>query len=119
MTVQDRREFLLEGGKILVLTGAAAAALPHILEGTPEKAPGYDTSRHWWAMAVDIERCIGCGGCVRACKAENGVPLLPTYFRTWVERYRVRGEHAEHPEVDSPNGGFDGFAELSGSEEGA
>ena len=66
-------------------------------------------------MAIDIDRCIGCGSCVRACKAENDVPLEPLYFRTWVERYRVPPidaralESETHPEVDSPNGGYDGF----------
>ena len=119
MTTSDRREFLLGAGKMLIMTGAAAAALPHILEGTPEKAPDYEMTRHWWAMVIDVEKCIGCGGCVRACKAENGVPLMPTYFRTWVERYRVLEGHAEHPEVDSPNGGFDGFPMLSGAEGGS
>ena len=36
------------------------------------------------------EKCIGCGSCVRACKAENGVP--DGFFRTWVERYLVSPE---------------------------
>src|SRR6185503_12542527 len=69
----------------------------------------YDSAQHWWGMVIDIEKCIGCGSCVRACKEENGVSPEPYYFRTWVERYRVRGESMEHPEVDSPNGGADGY----------
>ena len=35
MTTSDRREFLLGAGKMLIMTAAAAAALPHVLEGTP------------------------------------------------------------------------------------
>lgn len=27
-----------------------------------------------WAFTVDLERCVGCMGCVIACKAENGTP---------------------------------------------
>lgn len=34
---------------------------------------------------VDTTKCIGCGGCMLACKNENDVP--DDQFRTWVERY--------------------------------
>jgi Fe-S-cluster-containing dehydrogenase component len=46
---------------------------------------------------------------VRACEEENDVPT--GYFRTWVERYHIKDWEAEQPEVDSPNGGHDGFPE--------
>ncbi len=39
-------------------------------------------------MGVDVDKCIGCNRCVEACKAENGVPDEPFYFRTWIERYQ-------------------------------
>ena len=35
-----------------------------------------------YAIAVDTRRCVGCSGCVLACKAENGVALGD--FRCWV-----------------------------------
>lgn len=107
----DRREFLARTGKYLVLSSAAALAIDKVLAGVPEQASNYKSTEHWWAMVIDIEKCVGCGNCVRACKTENNVPLEPYYFRTWVERYHVNGEDIEHPEVDSPNGGFDGFPE--------
>ncbi|HET9300106.1 MAG TPA: hypothetical protein VFO11_09175, partial [Candidatus Polarisedimenticolaceae bacterium] len=59
-----RRELLLSTGKLLLLTGAAGLAWENVLAGTPELAPNYDRTRHWWAMLMDIDKCIGCGKCV-------------------------------------------------------
>jgi len=42
---------------------------------------------------------------VRACSKENNVPH--GYFRTWVERYQIADE--DQPQVDSPDGGMEGF----------
>jgi tetrathionate reductase subunit B len=98
--------------KFLVLLPAAALAWDNILAGTPESSPNYNLSEHWWAMLVDIEKCIGCGSCVRACQKENDVP--DGFYRTWIERYRVvevNGEETIH--VDSPDGGKNGFPPSS------
>jgi tetrathionate reductase subunit B len=92
----------------LVLLPAAALAWEYVLAGTPEAAPNYRETDHWWGMLLDITKCIGCGNCVRACSTENDVP--DGYFRTWVERYHVSDWQMEAPKVDSPNGGKDGFA---------
>ena len=103
-----RRELLLESGKAILLTGAAAIAYDYVLEGRAEAAPNYKTTDHWWAMLIDVTKCIGCGNCVRACAEENKVP--EGFFRTWVERYHIDDWSGE-PQVDSPNGGKDGFLE--------
>lgn len=111
----DRRQFLVEGTAFILLTGAATRAWPFIEQGRPQDTPGYDVSQHWWAMFIDIEKCIGCGRCVDACKVENNVPPEAHFSRTWVERYTVPsidpGDHTEAvlPIVDSPNAGRDGF----------
>jgi Fe-S-cluster-containing dehydrogenase component len=38
-------------------------------------APHY-YPKHRWAMAIDLDRCIGCGACAVACYAENSVPVM-------------------------------------------
>jgi ferredoxin len=80
-----------------------------------EAPKGYDPTKHKWLMALDVDRCIGCGLCAEACKKENAVPEGPNYFRTWIERYIITkpaaasGETRGEVFVDSPNGGIRGF----------
>ncbi len=102
----SRREMLAGAAKFLVL-GFAAEAAADVPLAAPAQLPAYDPSQHWWGMTIDIDLCIGCGNCVRACSAENGVP--DGYFRTWVERYHVKSGDQEHPKVESPDGAIKGF----------
>jgi hypothetical protein len=46
----DRRTFLLQTGKLLVLTASAAAAWDYVVAGQAENSPDYDVTAHWWAM---------------------------------------------------------------------
>jgi len=93
--------------RLLILLPAAAVAWKYVQAGTPEASPNYKMTEHWWGMLIDIPKCIGCGSCVRACSEENDVP--DGYFRTWIERYHVTDWKIERPEVESPNGGKQGF----------
>ncbi len=103
-----RRVFLkkLLGGasalSALMLYEPSAVAEPPAAE---EEA--IDSAKADYVFVVDINRCIGCGNCVKACSAENSVP--EGQFRTWIERYVVT---ADGVHIDSPNGGMDGFPEL-------
>jgi tetrathionate reductase subunit B len=106
-----RRAFLQQSRKLLLLTPAAAAFLDRPAGAGTTPGGKYEMAKHYWAMVIDIEKCIGCGNCVRGCEQENGVPQ--GFFRTWIERYSVAGWPEEHPEVDSPNGGHDGFPDKS------
>jgi Fe-S-cluster-containing dehydrogenase component len=95
--------------------GACKAAVKNVFASSPAP-PGYDPTQHKWLMALDVNRCIGCGMCVQACIEENNVP--ESHYRTWIERYiitkpkagsgQVRGETI----VDSPEGGRKGFPEA-------
>lgn len=107
---ETRREFLSGVKRLLVLSPAAAAFLGETSPSAAAPAGAYEAAEHWWAMSIDIEKCIGCGNCVGACATENGVPA--GYFRTWVEAYSVPGWPQEHPHVESPKGGREGFGEL-------
>jgi len=75
------------------------------------ESSGEDGEERCYGMAVNVDKCIGCGRCADACKTENDVPREPFFFRTWVERYVVR--EGDEVEVDSPNGGIDGFPEKA------
>lgn len=66
-----------------------------------------DAAEHQYAFVVDINQCIGCGNCVKACSIENSVP--EGQYRTWIERYVVTPDGVH---IDSPDGGKQGFAEL-------
>lgn len=136
----DRREFLYDAGRFLLVLAGGGLGLERALAATSVAAGGggtpggavsgdsirgnavagtaeYHQGAHFWGMIIDLQKCIGCGNCVRACKTENDVPLEPFYFRTWVERYHITPMDTTHPEteslpvVDSPNGGYDGFPE--------
>ncbi|MFC1661447.1 4Fe-4S dicluster domain-containing protein [Gemmatimonadota bacterium] len=68
-----------------------------------------------YAMGIDVEKCIGCARCAVACKTENDVPPEEEFFNTWIERYVIQADG--DVQVDSPNGGIDGFPQLTSEEE--
>jgi len=89
----NKRDFLKKVVAALPVAGAVgmAATTTEAKELiSPPPTSDYDATKHWYGMGVDVDKCIGCNRCVEACKAENAVPDEPFYFRTWIERYRIR-----------------------------
>ncbi len=110
-----RREFLrnfLAGtatATVLMVFGPGVAALAQGgSDSAPAGASGKAAPKHQFAYVINVNNCIGCGNCVRACKRENQVPSA--VFRTWVERYVVTGEGMY---VESPNGALEGFSQVN------
>jgi molybdopterin-containing oxidoreductase family iron-sulfur binding subunit len=52
------------------------APLPAGYDRREDFYPSHQHKDYRWAMAVDLDRCIGCGACAVACSAENNVAIV-------------------------------------------
>ncbi|MFA6455932.1 MAG: 4Fe-4S dicluster domain-containing protein [Bacteroidota bacterium] len=82
----ERRRFFGKGFTLLAQFGLISS----VFKRASAEPTDYDASKHYYGMGIQVNKCIGCGKCMEACKEENGVPKEPFYFRTWVERYSIK-----------------------------
>jgi len=85
----NRRLFLRKLGSFLLTIGLPVGLFTKKPAAASVKN-GKSGGKPWYGMGVDIDKCIGCGKCMDACKIENDVPTEPFFFRTWVERYVIK-----------------------------
>lgn len=104
----SRRNFLRKSAVLAGTLLASSVTKPFTAVIFAANQP--DKTKPWYGIGIDIEKCIGCGMCAKACKSENDVPKEPFYFRSWVEQYTITNDGSLN--VESPNGGIDGFKQT-------
>ncbi|NJN44851.1 MAG: 4Fe-4S dicluster domain-containing protein [Anaerolineae bacterium] len=100
----NRRSFI----KLALIGGAAVVGAQALPKSPHSEAEG--DSRYRWGMVIDLDKCIGCGYCTLACKANNDIPHDITWNRlietgeikTKTQYMPVPCQHCEHaPCVDA------------------
>lgn len=105
---ESRRNFLRKSAVLAGTLLASSATPPFTAILFAANEP--DKTKPWYAIGIDIEKCIGCGMCAKACKSENDVPKEPFFYRSWVEQYTLKNDGSLN--VVSPDGGIDGFTQM-------
>jgi molybdopterin-containing oxidoreductase family iron-sulfur binding subunit len=73
----------------------------------PSLYPEWDYPDQAWAMAIDLDLCIGCNACVTACQAENNIPVVgPEQVRMGREMHWLRVDHYWEGPVENPKTHF-------------
>lgn len=99
--IMNRRSFFQKLFYLLTVSGLFGPGFSRLFARNVKSA--INGSKKRYGMGVQVDKCIGCGRCVVACKTENAVPQKPIYYRTWVERYLIK--HDKTVEVQCRDSG--------------
>jgi len=97
----NRRSFFQKLFYLLTVSGLFGPWFSRLFARNVKSA--LNGSKKRYGMGIQVDKCIGCGRCVVACKTENAVPQEPIYYRTWVERYLIK--HDKTVEVQCRDNG--------------